>query len=101
MYIFQYQLNWSNGNFNKFKEMERNVQAKTKLLLFISQEMHILWTQIRLQAQSTSQCGYRMQLVYIVLNREAVGIRLFTEYTDNKQGVEWTSLEKQSPWHMS
>lgn len=44
--------------------------------------------------QTTCQHDYSVQFVYTVLNREAVGTDHFTEYTDKKQGVEWTSLEK-------
>ena len=39
MYFFQYQLNWSQGNLHKLEGMRRNVQMKTKLLFFPSQEI--------------------------------------------------------------
>ena len=109
VYIFQYQLNWSEGNLDKLEGMGRNVQAKTKLLFLPSKEIGILWTQIWLQMQSACQHDYTMQSVYAILNREAVGIDHFTqtECTDKKWVVSWTSLEKslyillRSPWPVS
>lgn len=71
--------------------MGGNMQAKTKLPLFPSQERERLWTQIWLHMQSTCQHDYTVRFVYTILKREAVGIDHFTlmEYTDKKQGVEW------------